>query len=150
MTSIIRTLTKKDGDATYFVPCFSTASSSFLSSSDDQPPLETIDAMVAHHLFLQSLFVRPGTCLAIECHFEGRSVWGSSTIPIIERRVLVEMAGYMLSPSLIAARSMLSSSFVHDRRSRTRMMSDPKSFEVWKESDRKFTREKTSHRHDVL
>ena len=36
----------------------------------------------------------------------------------------------MFSPSLIAARSIVSSSFVHDRRSRTRMLSDPKSFEV--------------------
>ena len=78
MSLIIRIFPEMNYDVAHFVPCLSTASSSLRSSSDDQPPLETIDAMVAHHLFLQSLFVRPGTCLAIECHFEGRSVCGSS------------------------------------------------------------------------
>lgn len=38
----------------------------------------------------------------------------------------------MLSPSLIAARSITSSSFVHDRRSRTRMLSDPKTLKCGK------------------
>ena len=46
--------------------------------------------------------------------------------PVFERRVSAEVTGCMLLPSLIAARSIVSSSFDHDRRSRTRMMSNPK------------------------
>src|SRR6266550_8521649 len=63
---------------THLVPKILIPLTSLSSSSGDQPPFTTSDAIFANHRLRQSLLVLLGTCFAIACHLDGLGLWGSS------------------------------------------------------------------------